>query len=63
MADRNLDPDVVRLVLAARAVAYDTDGPTQEAIRELDLAAEAFAECVGWSDKPDAASAFTRSQS
>jgi hypothetical protein len=43
-------PDVVRLVIAARIVAYEDQRP--EALRELDLAVEAFAERVPWDDEP-----------
>lgn len=44
-------PDVTRLVVAARAVAYDEIDP--ETIRELDQAAEAFASRVPWEDEPN----------
>lgn len=42
----------VRLVLAARAVAFG-DGPTREAIKELDAASEAYAADVPWDDEPE----------
>lgn len=48
-----LPPDVVRLVIAAREVAYEA--PTPENLRELDLAAEAFAERVPWENEPEEA--------
>ncbi len=48
-----LPPDVVRLVIAARIVAFEDQSP--EALRELDLASEAFAERVPWDDDPEAA--------
>lgn len=43
----------VRLVLAARAVAFG-DGPDPAAIRELDAASEAYAADVPWEDEPEA---------
>lgn len=46
----NLPADVVRLVIAARIVAFEDQGP--EAIKELDEASEAFADRVGWDDEP-----------
>jgi hypothetical protein len=46
-----LPDDVTRLVIAARDVAYSE--PTKETLRELDKAAEAFAERVPWDDEPD----------
>ena len=42
--------DVIRLVVAARAVAFEQVSP--EAIRELDQASEAFASRVPWGDEP-----------
>jgi len=45
--------DVVRLVIAAREVAFDTSGPTDEAIKELDAASEAFASRVPWENDPN----------
>lgn len=46
-----LPADVRRLVIAAREVAYE-DRPDKEVLRELDQAAEAFAERVPWDDEP-----------
>lgn len=46
-----LPDDVTRLVIAARDVAYSD--PMPETMRELDKAAEAFAERVPWDDEPD----------
>lgn len=46
-----LSADVVRLVIAARGVAFD-DHPTPEALRKLDAASEAFADRVPWEDQP-----------
>lgn len=43
--------DVARLVVAARIVAHEDQGP--EAIRELDRAAEAFASRVPWDGEPE----------
>lgn len=51
MADR-LPADVVRLVIAARKVAYEDPGD-QALLRELDRAAEAFADRVPWDDEPE----------
>lgn len=48
--------DVRRLVIAARNVAFD-DGPSREALRELDQASEAFAERIPWDDEPESADA------
>lgn len=45
-----LPEDVVRLVIAARDVAYSD--PIPETMRELDKAAEAFADRVPWEDEP-----------
>jgi len=42
--------DVARLVVAARVVAYQSQGP--EALAALDKAAEAFASRVPWDDEP-----------
>jgi len=42
--------DVRRLVIAARAVAFDS--PTQAELRALDTASEAFASRVPWDDEP-----------
>lgn len=49
MAD--LPKDVIRLVIAARLVAYGE--PDSQAIKELDDAAEAFADRVPWDDEPE----------
>lgn len=46
----DLPDDVVRLILAARTVAY-LDA-SKEALRELDNAVEAFARRVAWDDEP-----------
>lgn len=46
-----LPDDVVRLVIAARAVAFGDD--QAEVLRELDQASEAFASRVPWDDEPD----------
>ncbi len=48
-----LPTDVVRLVIAARNVAFED--PTPETLRELDQASEAFASRVPWEDEPDEA--------
>lgn len=42
--------DVARLVVAARIVAFEDQ--SKEALRELDVASEAFASRVPWSDEP-----------
>lgn len=47
-----LPADVVALVLAARAVAFD-EAAGSEGIRALDKASEAFADRVPWDDEPD----------
>lgn len=44
-------PDVRRLVIAARIVAFEDQG--RAAIKELDAASEAFADRVPWDDEPD----------
>lgn len=44
--------DVQRLVIAARIVAFEDQGP--EALRELDQASEAFAARVPWENDDDA---------
>ena len=44
--------DVVRLVIAARHVAFEDQGP--EAIKELDKASEAFASVVPWENEDEA---------
>ena len=46
-----LSSDVVRLVIAARRVAYE--GAAEDDLRALDIAAEAFASRVPWDDEPD----------
>lgn len=43
--------DVVRLVIASRRVAFEDRSP--EAIKELDVASEAFADRVLWEDEPE----------
>jgi hypothetical protein len=48
---RTLPEDVVRLVIAARVVAFEDQGA--EALRELDKASEAFAARVPWDNEPD----------
>jgi len=45
-----LPADVRRLVIAARKVAFEDQGP--EALRELDKASEAFASRVPWENEP-----------
>jgi len=47
-----LPADVVRLVIAARNVAFE-DQPSREALKELDEASEAFADRVPWEDEPE----------
>lgn len=50
--------DVVRLVIAARVVAYDSAATIESAAaQELDQALEAFAQLVPWDDEPDDADA------
>lgn len=46
-----LPADVMRLVVAARRVAYE--GAAEDDLRALDIAAEAFASRVPWDDEPD----------
>lgn len=46
-----LTPEMVRLIIAARIVAFGD--PTREEIRELGQASEAFADQVPWDDEPD----------
>lgn len=46
-----LPNDVVRLVIAARVVAYENQDA--DALRELDLAAESFASRVPWDNAPE----------
>ena len=43
-------PDVARLVIAARIVAFEDQGA--EAMKELELASEVFAARVPWDDEP-----------
>lgn len=45
-------PDVIRLVIAAREVAFSGGNP-REAIKELDAASESFASRVPWEDEPE----------
>lgn len=45
-----LPDQIVRLIIAARVVAFSNRNRT--AIKELDAASEAFAECVPWADQP-----------
>jgi hypothetical protein len=54
MAEK-LTPEVRRLVIAARVVAFENQGP--EALKELDDASEAFADQVPWDDEPESAEA------
>lgn len=49
-----LDAATVRLVIAARDVAY-ADVVETGRLRELDRAVEAFAEAVPWDDEPETA--------
>lgn len=49
----DLTPDVRRLIIAARVVAFEDQG--REALKELDEASEAFADRVPWDDEPEAA--------
>lgn len=46
-----LPKEVLNLVIAARVVAYEDQGPG--AIKSLDQACEAFSEQVKWCDQPD----------
>lgn len=48
--NEKLPDDLVRLIIAARVVAF-TD-QSREALKELDTASEAFADCVPWEDQP-----------
>lgn len=50
MAEEELPKDVIRLVIAARKVAFCSSSP--EALNELDEASEAFADRVPWDDEP-----------
>lgn len=47
----DLPADVRRLVIAARIVAFEDRGP--EALHELDLASEAFADRVPWENEDE----------
>ena len=47
----NLPDEMVRLIIAARVVAFSDQ--SREAIKELDTASEAFAECAPWKDQSD----------
>ena len=51
-AGDELASDVRRLVIAARIVAFENQGP--EALRELDQASEAFASRVPWENEDEA---------
>lgn len=49
-----LPPDVVRLVIAAREIAFGGYIPGDvPALKELDDASEAFADRVPWEDQPE----------
>lgn len=50
MAKAKLPSHVIRLVIAARVVAFSDQ--SQEAIDRLDEASEAFADRVPWNDEP-----------
>lgn len=52
-ANKPVEEDVIRLVVAARAFAYSDPFPEDKI--ELDQALEAFAERVRWADEPDKA--------
>jgi hypothetical protein len=45
--------DVERLVRAARNVAHAVMAPTEDEIKELDAASEAFASRVSWDEDPE----------
>jgi hypothetical protein len=49
-----LTPAMIRLIIAARIVAFERQDI--EAINELDYAVEAFSEAVPWDDEPEDAS-------
>lgn len=49
--EMKLPDDVIRLVIAARVVAFSDQ--SREAIKELDEASEAFADRVPWEDEPE----------
>lgn len=44
--------DVIRLVRAARTVAFGDDHGGEKGMRELDAASEQFADSVPWDDEP-----------
>lgn len=48
--DERIPEDFVRLIIAARVVAFSDQG--REALKELDTASEAFSECSPWEDQP-----------
>ena len=56
----SLPADVVRLVVAARIVAFEDQSP--EALAELDQASEAFADRVPWEDEPSSEPEATHDQ-
>lgn len=45
------EQDVIDLIVAARAVAFN--GPGDDELRALDAASEKFAAIVPWDDEPD----------
>lgn len=51
MSSPPLTQDMVRLIIAARIVAFEDQGP--EALKELDEASEAFADQVPWDNQPE----------
>jgi len=51
-ADATLTPEMVRLIIAARNVAFE-DHPGTEELKELDEASEAFAGRVPWENEPE----------
>lgn len=55
-----LSPAMVRLIIAARIVAFEDQGA--DALRELDQASEAFASAVPWDDEPDDDSPLTEKE-
>ncbi|WP_398473606.1 hypothetical protein [Tardiphaga sp.] len=48
---QSLTPEMVRLIIAARVVAFGS--LDSDAIKELDGASEAFADQVPWDDEPE----------
>ncbi len=50
MEQSELSPEMRRLIVAARVVAFSDQGPS--AIKELDEASEAFADKVPWDNEP-----------